>query len=135
MALLIVAVIVVNLFTAGNSSKTLDPATPAGVVQGYLNAALNGKYERAATFISSESSCDAQDLERIFIMDMERVDLVKTEIDGSQAQVWVRVDYPSGAMFDAANLEDHSYRLTQAKGRWLLTGVPWPLYDCGVIVQ
>lgn len=136
MAILIVAVVIVTLFGPGNTSKNLDPSTPAGTVQSYLTAVLQGNYEKAAQFIASESSCDVQDLDRVFTMDTARVDLVKTEIEGSHAQVWVKVDYPSDAPFDpvfeGVTLEDHTYRLVQANGRWLLTGIPWPLYDCGV---
>ncbi|HUW87335.1 MAG TPA: hypothetical protein VMW30_03030 [Candidatus Paceibacterota bacterium] len=134
-ALLIIAVVLVTLFTSGNASKTLDPATPAGTVQGYLAAVLKGDYEKAAQFISSESSCDVQDLDRVYTMDTARVDLVKTEVDGEHAQVWVKVDYPSGAPFDAVRVEDHTFRLIQVNNHWLLTGIPWPLYDCGVIAK
>lgn len=144
-ALLVIAVVLVTLFTSGSASKNLDPSTPAGTVQSYLSAVLKGNYEKAAQFISSESSCDVQDLDRVYTVDTARVDLVKTEIDGEHAQVWVKVDYPSGAPFDVdypsgapfdvVRVEDHIYRLARSDGPWLLTGIPWPLYDCGVITQ
>lgn len=134
-ALLVIAVVLVTLFTSGGTSKNLDPSTPAGTVQSYLSAVLKGNYEKAAQFISSESSCDVQDLDRVYTVDTARVDLVKTEIDGKHAQVWVKVDYPSGAPFDAMRVEDHTFRLVQVNNHWLLTGIPWPLYDCGVITK
>ncbi|MDP1711759.1 MAG: hypothetical protein Q8K86_04805 [Candidatus Nanopelagicaceae bacterium] len=134
-ALLVIAVVLVTLITSGNASKNLDPSTPAGTVQSYLSAVLKGNYEKAALFISSESSCDVQDLDRVYTMDTTRVDLVKTEVDGDHAQVWVKVDYPSGAPFDAVRVEDHTFRLVQVNDHWLLTGIPWPLYDCGVIAK
>ncbi|MDP1719432.1 MAG: hypothetical protein Q8L08_00290 [Candidatus Nanopelagicaceae bacterium] len=134
-ALLVVAVVLVTLLTSGNGSKTLDPSTPAGTVQSYLAAVLEGDYELAAQFISSESSCDVQDLDRVYTMDTTRVDLVKTEINGDHAQVWVKVDYPSGAPFEAMRVEDHTFRLIQVNDQWLLTGIPWPLYDCGAVTK
>lgn len=138
-ALLVIAVVLATLFTSGSASKNLDPSTPAGTVQSYLSAVLKGNYEKAAQFISSESSCDVQDLDRVYTVDTARVDLVKTEIDGEHAQVWVKVDYPSGApfdpMFDGVRVEDHTFRLLQVNDHWLLTGIPWPLYDCGVITK
>lgn len=138
-ALLVGAVVLVTLFTSGNASKNLDPATPAGTVQSYLSAVLKGNYEKAAQFISSESLCDVQDLDRVYTVDTARVDLIKTEIDGEHAQVWVKVDYPSGApfdpMFDGVRVEEHTFRLVQVEGHWLLNGIPWPLYDCGVITK
>ncbi|MFA5918522.1 MAG: hypothetical protein WC800_03160 [Candidatus Nanopelagicaceae bacterium] len=134
-ALLVGAVVLVTLFTSGGASKKLDPSTPEGTVQSYLSAVLKGNYEKAAQFISSESSCDVQDLDRVYTVDTARVDLVKTEIDGEHAQVWVKVDYPSGAPFDAVRVEDHTFRLVHVNDHWLLTGIPWPLYDCGVITK
>lgn len=134
-ALLVVAVVLVTLFTPGNTSKSLDPSTPAGTVQGYLTAVLKGDYELAAQFISLESSCDVQDLDRVYAMDTARVDLVKTEVDGDHAQVWVKVDYPSGAPFEEMRVEDHTFRLVQVNDAWLLSGIPWPLYDCGAITK
>lgn len=134
-ALLVVAVVLVTLFTPGNTFKSLDPSTPAGTVQGYLTAVLKGDYELAAQFISLESSCDVQDLDRVYTMDTARVDLVKTEVDGDHAQVWVKVDYPSGAPFEEMRVEDHTFRLVQVNDAWLLSGIPWPLYDCGAITK
>lgn len=132
-AILIVLVVLVTLLASGNASKRLDPWIPAGTVQSYLNAVLTGDYEKAAQFISSESSCDVQDLDRVYTMDTTRVDLVKTEINGDHAQVWVKVDYSSGAPFEAMRVENHTFRLIQGNDRWLLSGIPWPLYDCGAI--
>lgn len=138
-SLLVIAVVLVTLFTSGNASKNLDPSTPAGTVQSYLKAVLKGNYEKAAQFIASESSCDVQDLDRVYTVDTARVDLVKTEIDDEHAQVWVKVDYPSGApfdpVFDGVRVEAHTFRLVQVNDHWLLTGIPWPLYDCGVITK
>ena len=134
-ALLVIAVVLMTLFTSGNTSKSLDPSTPAGTVQSYLTAVLKGDYELAAQFISLESSCDVQDLNRVYTMDTARVDLVKTEVDGDHAQVWVKVNYPSDAPFEAIRMEDHTFRLVRVNGDWLLSGIPWPLYDCGAITK
>lgn len=129
-ALFIVAIIVA-IFSAAKPEVVLDPKSPEGVVQAYLKAALEGNNQKAAQFFSAESVCDVQDLDRAYISDSARVDLVDSTIDGATAQVRIKVDIPTGGPFENFMTEDHTLRLALSGGQWLLTGIPWPLYDCG----
>jgi hypothetical protein len=139
LAIIIVVILIVvtfvAIFSTRRSAVTLNPATPQGTVQAYLLAALEGNNAKAAQYLAPESGCNVQDLDRAYVMHTARVALVKTEIQGTGAQVWVSVDIPSGGPFETFNTEDHTFRLVNANGRWLLTGIPWPLYNCGVVTK
>ena len=129
----IIAVVVVMVFSATRSVVTLNPGTPQGTVQAYLSAVFAGKNVKAAELLAPESGCKVQDLDRAYVIKSARVDLVRTEIDGESAQVWVRVEIPTSGPFESFMTEDHTFRLNRVNGGWLLTGIPWPLYNCAVM--
>jgi len=115
------------------SVKQLDRQTPAGSVQGYLSNVLDGRNDLAAKYLSTDSPCKAEDLDRVYVNRSSSVALVDTQMSGDQATVRVKVEMPTGGPFESLNTEDHSYRLVKENGRWLISGIPWPLWDCKVI--
>jgi hypothetical protein len=139
LAIVVVAIvgvaIVAVVFSATRPVKKLDLGTPAGTVQAYLTAVLDGKNDTAAGYLAPESSCDVQDLDRAFVIHSARVNLVDSQIVGDTALVRVKVEIPSSGPFETYGTEDHSLRLIRVAGRWMLTGIPWPLYDCAVPVK
>lgn len=132
--LTIIAAIAASVYGT-RSVKQLDRQTPAGTVQAYLSAALDGRNDLAAKYFAADSPCKVEDLDRAYINTSSRVTLVDTQIDGGQAIVRVTVEMPTGGPFESFNTENHSYRLVRDGGRWLLSGIPWPLWDCGVITK
>lgn len=117
------------------SVKQLDRQTPAGVVQAYLSATFNGRNDVAAQYLAPDSPCKVEDLDRVYINTSSRVSLIDTQLEGDVANVRVSVEMPTGGPFESFNTESHSYRLVQVDGHWLLSGIPWPLWDCGVIMK
>lgn len=134
--ILIVGLVVISLSTK-KAAVTLDRTTPQGVVQAYVAAVLDGQTSDAVKYLAAESRCDVSDLDRIGVVDGEtsRVDLLSTKINGDRAQVIVNAEVPFTAPFQSFMFEKHTLRLVQENGSWLLTGVPWPLYDCGVVAK
>jgi hypothetical protein len=128
-----VASLLVIVLTAKRSPIALDRNTPQGVVQSYLSAVLSGKTEEASKYLSPKSNCQVSDLDRAFVTNTSRVDLIKTDIYGTTAQVRVNVEFPSEGPVFNTQYEEHSLRLIRTDGKWLLTGIPWPLYDCGPV--
>jgi hypothetical protein len=108
-------------------------SSPEGVVQMYLTAIIEGKNDQAASYFVTDSECDASDIDRAYVSETLRVNLVSTSIDGNSA--YVKIDANSGASgpFDDGYTESHTYRLSKESGRWLIEGIPWPLWDCGTV--
>ena len=45
------------------------------------------------------------------------------------------MSYSSGGPFGGAESENQTFRLTRSAGTWLISGIPWPLFECGVNVK
>ncbi len=137
LAVIVIAALVLSAVSALVSSLREDVKfsanTPEGVVQLYLTAIIAGKNDQAASYFSSDSTCNASDIDRAYVSDTLRVNLVSTSIDGNSA--YVKIDANTGASgpFDDGYTESHTYRLTQESGKWLIEGIPWPLWDCGTV--
>lgn len=105
--------------------------SPEATVQAYLTAVLQGDTERAAGYLDPSGSCDQADLAGVTVADSTRVNLVHATTGTDTAQVQVAVDRTdSDGPFAVGESEEHVYHLTRVGGRWLLEGIPWPLYDC-----
>lgn len=133
--LIIIAVAVVAILSSTKSAVVIDRSTPAGSVQVYLKAVLAGKNAEAGKMLSPESVCTVTDIDRAYIVDTARVLLVDSSTEGTTAEVRVRVEIPSGGPLGDFMTEDHTFRLVNSGGTWLITGIPWPLYDCGVMTK
>ncbi len=130
--LIIIVVAVVTVLSSTKSAVVIDRSTPAGSVQVYLKAILSGKNAAAAKMLSTDSVCTADDIDRAYVVETARVLLVDSSTEGTTAEVRVRVEIPSGSPLGDFMTEDHTFRLSNIDGTWRITGVPWPLFDCGM---
>jgi hypothetical protein len=129
-AMVALSALVVAL-AATRSPAQLDPRSPEGTVQAYLRAVLDGDHEAAVRYLDPASGCDIGDLDRTGRVQPTRVALTSTHVDGSSARV--RVELTTGAgdgPFGSGYQETTTFRLTRSSTGWLLTGSPWPLFDC-----
>ncbi len=133
--LIIVLVAVAAVVSSTRSTFVIDKSKPAWAVQNYLKAFLVGKNAEAAKMISPESECTVVDVDRAYIIDNARVVLISSSTNGNTAEVRVRVEFPLNGPFGDSSSEDHTFRLTDSNGTWLLTGIPWPLYNCGLVAK
>lgn len=137
LALIVIVALVLSAVSALVSSFREDvkysPNAPEGIVQLYLTAIIEGKNDQAASYFATDSTCDASDIDRAYVSETLRVNLVSTSIDGMNA--YVKIDANTGASgpFDDGFTESHTYRLTKESGKWLIEGIPWPLWDCGTV--
>lgn len=130
--LLIGLLVIASIVVATRPTESLDPTTPAGVVQQYITLVMNGDHDLAADFYSDDTMCDAGDLDRAYIDRDARVDLLDSTITGSRARVRIELSTPTDDFLRNTWTEERTMRLVNVSGRWLITGIPWPLYECGV---
>jgi hypothetical protein len=130
------ALLGVSLFiNANRETRELSTKTPEGVVQLYLKAIIEGKNDVAAGYFTAQSDCDASDIDRAYISETLRVNLIKSEITGNSAYVKIDANQGSGDLFDSGYTESHTYRLVKESGNWRLQGIPWPLWDCETVTK
>ena len=129
---LLVILAIAGIYGAMQKPVDLDPGTPAGVVQQYVTAVMDGDNDRAADLLANSTECDAGDLDRAYIDPASRIEMLESAIDGDRARVRIAVETPSGDLVQSMWTDERTIRLERVNGQWQITGVPWPLYECGV---
>ena len=132
---ILIIVAIVAIIAATRTATVFARTTPVGTVQAYLKDVLAGQNAEAAKLFAPASRCTATNLDRTYMVDTARVNLVSSKISGDTAEVRVVVEYPMNGPFGASSTQDHAFRLIKSSSTWLLTGIPWPLYDCGMLVK
>jgi hypothetical protein len=112
----------------------LDPQTPEGTVQAYVQAVLDGEWNDARSHLAEdlEAECTAIDFRRSWVPDSLTATLDDVRVDGDGAEVVIRLRTaaepdPFGGRYEATETFD----LIREGTTWRLTGQPWPVYDCG----
>lgn len=127
-ALVVVALIVV--FSRGGSPP-LDESTPAGVVQRYTAAVLDGDQEGAKEYLpaSVARSCERTDPGT---GDDIRATLASTDERDDRATVTVTISQPSGGgIFGPSEYQyDTEFELSREADRWVIDTAPWEFAIC-----
>lgn len=129
---LLLVLALAGILAAIREPAELDPGTPAGVVQQYVQAVMAGDNDLAADYLAQSTVCDAGDLDRTYVDPTSRIDLLSTSINGDRAHVRVAVQIPTGELMQSNWTDERTIRLENVDGSWRITGIPWPLYECGV---
>jgi hypothetical protein len=125
-----VALVSLAIFSA-TQSKTSEFAagTPEATVQAFFKAMSERDSEEAIKYFVSDSPCELFELDRQSLSQEITIDLVESEVSSNEAKVKVRIRYSSNDMVSGWK-EDQVIRLVKESSAWLITGTPWPLYDC-----
>lgn len=133
---LIFAVALVFAISTDSSVKTLSNGTPEKLVQEYLDAVNDGRNEDAAALFSSSSSCTVDDIDRAYIDTSAQVILDKVVTnDETHAIVYISIQRSDGPLMSDPYVDKENYRLVKQDGQWKLSGIPWPLYECGGVFK
>lgn len=130
--LLVVAALVTALLTARQPAD-LDPGSPEEAVQRYLDDVLDHDTEAAARVLDPAGPCTVADLDAAYVDDDVHVALREVHLSGSTARVDVAITTGSGGMIPSPWTEEQTFRLRLSGEEWLVTGAPWPLFDCGLV--
>lgn len=133
-AVIVVAALVTALLTSRDPAR-LAPGTPEAAVQDYLDAVLDRDNETAAAMLAPESECDLDDLDQAYLDEDVRASLREVEVSGSTARVDVAITTGAGGLIPSRWTEEHTFRLRRTGDEWLITGSPWPLFDCGMVIK
>lgn len=130
---LVAALAVIAAVVAANRTPPgPDLATPEGVVQEYVVAALDGDQERMATFLDPALGCEAP----FPWFNQPRpasLSVVSTRERGPNATVVVEITEGGGGPLPGGSYTHReTFTLVSREGRWLIGGHPWPVYECKV---
>lgn len=125
--------VVAGVVVANRSVPDVDPGTPEGVVQEFLQHIVDGDYPAAADLLAPSSGCDLSDVSAAYAPESARVVLEDSAVDGDRAVVTVDVTEGSGDDLFGSSGYSHTERITVERddGAWKIAGSPWLLYSCG----
>ncbi|HLF61706.1 MAG TPA: hypothetical protein VI980_11080 [Acidimicrobiia bacterium] len=107
----------------------LDPSTPEGTVQAYLEAVFAGDQEAAAGYTDGE--CDSN-IGPGSPTDGVTATLVSVEGDDNATTVVVRLSQPSQDAFGGMFEYDEWFNLVNEDGTWVIHQPVWPYSSYGV---
>lgn len=129
--LLIIALIAA--VATNNSTKTLSAGTPERVVQEFLEAINDGRNDLAVKMLASDSSCTIQDIDRAWRSPSAQIALLESKRTGDTAVLRISLQRDTNGVLGPSSDEEFLYRLVKEANQWKISGIPWPLYDCGGI--
>jgi hypothetical protein len=131
---IVVAVIVVGAALVAltrSEPATLDPTTPEGTAQRYVQAVLDNDNRTVYDLLLDE---DCRVGPRYYGNESVRARLIDSSVDGDTAVVDIELSYSSGSpMFGGYNWQEHAQidlELT-AEG-WRVLARSWPYFPCEV---
>ena len=126
---------------------TLDPSSPEGVVQEYLQAIHDEQWEDALDLVHPEwlGACTAEEIEVYVDSDfsarlgtdepfndgIERFEDISGALDDAPEAtetIVVTISHRSGAGLGSSWTETVTFGLTDESGEWLIVGDPWPYF-------
>lgn len=109
----------------------LDPSTPEGVVQRYLQAVVEGRRSLARSYLSDrlQDECDSG-FPRYVSRDAYRIEWIDTVVDGSEAWVDVLVAEEDLGILDSYYEFNAAFALEESADGWRITDQEWPWYGC-----
>ncbi|HSK98133.1 MAG TPA: hypothetical protein VK891_16020 [Euzebyales bacterium] len=130
--LVAVALLVGALVGALRSPAELDPDSPEGVVQAYLEAVIEGDHAAAAGYLSEETArrCRASAFRQAWVPDGLTADLDGVRVRGPRTEVRVRMRTTADPFTLDGYTSTETFTLADENGAWRLVDDPWPLYAC-----
>ncbi|MEE1621080.1 hypothetical protein ACQ7DA_03215 [Zafaria sp. J156] len=127
----LVAVALAAVLTRGGAPR-MDPATPAGTVQLYAEAVLDGDTPTAAALLAPTATEGCGVDGAGIVPDGTRVALVSTRERATSADVTVDLSTTSGGgLFGASEYSYEAvFTLVREGDAWLITSGPWELSVC-----
>lgn len=131
--LAVVAVVVVALavvaavVSSGRDRPTLDATTPEGVVQLYVSALFDDDVAAAVEHLDPTFGC-SDPLPEVYLNGTSRIAVLKSATSGDTARVELRIEEGSG--LGGTWSHDENFSLRRDGNTWLITGEPWPIYEC-----
>lgn len=131
-------VIVLAVVALNREPAQLDPNTPEGTVQAYLQAIGDSDFDAAFDLLDPEyyEGCDAADLASNMgrsepftaVLDLEGIE----ELTDEKTFVPVRMQFGTSGPFGSGWTSWESFVVTDYTGSWLITEEAWPYFgwDC-----
>lgn len=121
--------VVAAVFSLRQQSPIWDSDSPEGVVQRYAEAIVDADYARAAQLLDPDLGCTEQDFEQSYYPQSTAISIPDSQGAADQVSVTVNITSYGDPFFDRYT-QGETFELLRSDSQWLITGNPWPVYDC-----
>lgn len=132
---LIAVVAVIGALVSNSRKVVVDPKSPEGAVQSYLRAVMAGDGTEALKYLDPAGKCTSDDLDRYQMNNVTEVRLVDATVNEGVAKVTVDLEMGGNGLLGDVWRDRHTFYLKEFSGTWVITGTPWPMYDCGGVLK
>lgn len=131
-AVAIIVVVAIAVVLTGDRVVELDPSSPEGVVQQYMNFVLDGDEEEALALTTfADEECTRVRAEITYQEETVRIVLGDVDVSGDRADVDVTVTRSDGDPLSGYEWSEHvTFELERVDGEWKIDEVPWPFVVC-----
>ncbi len=126
-ALGVAVVVALVVFGLNRPPVELDPDSPEGVVQQYLDALGRGDFDTAASFWAT-TGCTPESVIPTMPIDVSAA-LEDVDESGQQATVIVRIGESDTDPLDGPYEHQEWFGLVNEDGSWRIEQPSWPYYD------
>jgi hypothetical protein len=126
-ALVILALVVV---LGRGEPMQQDESTPAGIVQRYSAAVIDGDETGAMAYLTQEVRDQCERMEQFGATQGIAITLVSTKERSNSADVTVSIASASNGPFGAQSSYEDVFGLVKANGDWRIQSAPWQLTVC-----
>ncbi|MGC5584984.1 nuclear transport factor 2 family protein [Ornithinimicrobium sp. W1679] len=132
-AVLVLLAVVAGVLSANRPRAELPEGSPEAVVQQYVTDVFARDLDAAAAHLDPDGECTVEDLEMAFLERDARVVLRSTDVDGDSATVRIELVHTDSAPFGGSEwTQEEVFRLADPGGGWVITGAPWPMFNCNL---
>lgn len=118
---------------AGRTPEPLDPTTPEGTVQGFLQAFAERDFVAAHRYLDPTlaEECSVADFRGAYLPESWSATIDSVEPSGAETVVTVSIEESTGGPFDGDSYShDEILYLEHTADGWRLTETPWPVFYC-----
>ncbi len=128
--LVVASLLISGVILAFRDVPELDPSTPEGAVQGYVQAIVERDDKTALEFLHPDlrEKCEEELSHQYWREDASQVRLIDVRIDGNEARIEIEIENRSDPMSSWSHNEIIDLELID--GSWLIVRDPWPAYFC-----
>lgn len=128
-AAIVILAVAAGVFSMQKSRPAYDPRSPEAAVQAYAVAVVEGDNDVAAAALDPALECTAADFAESFSPGGSAISILRAEAASDRASVTVEITRYGQSPLDSFTHEE-SFELERRGSEWLITGEPWPVYDC-----
>lgn len=130
---IVLLIAVLTVVALARDPVRLDPTTPEGTVQGYLQAIGDDDYESALEVLDPDGpgTCVAADIARSAPGEPFTATLLedRSDVGADEAIIAVRLRFGTDDVFGSGWDTVETFDLVSKNGSWRITGQPWPYFD------